>query len=607
MPPAAGFSRTLYVSIVGFILVKRTIQIAAGQSLDVTIILSEGTGTYSETVVVSAGRFREQEKAVPSQQVLGSADIQNLRSLVTNDPMRTIQVLPGVSTGDDFRSEFAVRGSPFSRIAFTLDGIPAPFLLHTVQQVQDGGSIAMVNGDILDSISLMNGSYPQRYGNRLGAELDFHMREGSRDRRQVRAGVSGTDASFVAEGPLGADKSGSWLISVRKSYLEYLLKRVSEDDDDFGFGFYDAQAKFVKDVSSRHRVELAFVAGRSRLDQQSEFSNTEEVTDGRNVAELLNVGWRFTPSASFALTQRFAVAANQFANMNPDGIRLGEGGGRDVTWRADFTAERSPSLSIEGGGQVQWLQRRDARGRSDVSPMTFYDGSTTHTSGYAQVLWSPTPRFTVIPGARVDRWSLTSGAGVSPWLQFAWKLTPSFTLRAGTGIHRQFPGIDVVTGRFGNPELTPERAVHADLGIEQVFGNSRWQLTFYDREERDVLRRDFDEFQLVVFSDGSFLVQHPGEGGPVRWFNRLDGHARGVELLVQRRSTSGLSGWLAYSYGVNRYTGKQLSGAWVLGATGRPVFPQCPAEQVASADLLAARRAREPDVSSAGQATDALC
>ena len=61
---------------------------------------------------MTAGRFREQEKSVPAQQTLGSADIQNLRNLLTNDPMRAIQVLPGVTTGDDFRSEFAVRGSP---------------------------------------------------------------------------------------------------------------------------------------------------------------------------------------------------------------------------------------------------------------------------------------------------------------------------------------------------------------------------------------------------------------------------------------------------------------------------------------------------------------
>ena len=75
---------------------------------------------------------------------------------------------------------------------FTFDGIATPFLLHTVQQVHDGGSIAMVNGDILDGITLLNGSYPQRYGNRLGAELDFHMREGSAVLHQRHGTAAGT-------------------------------------------------------------------------------------------------------------------------------------------------------------------------------------------------------------------------------------------------------------------------------------------------------------------------------------------------------------------------------------------------------------------------------
>ncbi|HYN08954.1 MAG TPA: TonB-dependent receptor [Vicinamibacterales bacterium] len=546
VPPG---TRTLLVSIVGFILVKRTLQVAAGETADVTVVLSEGTGTYSEHVMVTAGPFREQERAVPAQQVLGSADIQNLRSLVTNDPLRTVQVLPGVSTGDDFRSEFAVRGSAFSHIVFTFDGIPAPFLLHTVQQVQDGGSVAMVNGDILDGIALLNGSYPQRYGNRLGAEVEFLMREGSRERRQARAGVSGTDASFVAEGPLDARKSGSWLISVRKSYLEYLLKRVSEEGDDFGFGFSDVQAKVTKDVSSRHRLELSAVAGRSRLDVRPELVDEEEVTDGRNAAVLLNAGWRFTPSDRFGLTQRIAVAANWFSNVNVNNLLLGDGGGSDVTWRADAVATRSKGLTIEGGGQLQWQERHEALGDVEGSKFPISDGRTFHGSAYGQIVWSPTPRLTVTPGGRVDRWSLTSDTAGSPWVQVAWKLSRGLALRGGGGIHRQFAPISAVTGPFGNPDLRAERAYHVDIGVEQMFGATRWQVTIFNREERDVLRRDFDEFRLS--DNPRFPVDTPGAGP---WHNALDGYARGVELLLQRRSTSGVSGWFSYSYGVNRYT-----------------------------------------------------
>lgn len=561
-------TRTLYVSIVGFILVKRTVTVTAGEALEVTVHLSEGTGTYSENVTVTGERFREQEKAVPSQMVLGSADVQNLRSLVTNDPMRAVQVLPGVTTGDDFHSEFAVRGNPFSRLVFTLDGIPSSFLLHTIQNVQDGGSIAMLNGDILDGITLLNGSYPQRFGNRLGAELDFHMREGSRDRRQMRIGVSGTDASFVAEGPMAA-KSGSWLFSIRQSYLQYLLQQIAPEEN-FGFGFADLQAKVVKDLSPRQRLEVTFVAGRSRLDDREPDPSEFEVIDGRNSAQIVHALWRYTPSPSLSITQRIGAGWHQFSNANPFGVKFDDGGGRDLTWRTDVTSVRSPRLTMEAGGQVQSQLRHDRMDSpgSDSPPLEV-EGSSVHSMAYGQIIWSPTPRLAVVPGTLVDFWSRTSAGGVSPWLQASWKLSSSISLRGGTGLYRQYPGLEPSVLFLGR-DLTASRAYHADFGIEQVLGQSRWQLTAYRREERDALRFYGDEERAVgeiVVRNMRILQTETVTGPPPQlfgWFNTLDGDATGLELLIQRKSTSGLIGWLSYSYGINRYrdrhTGETFDG-----------------------------------------------
>ena len=64
---------------------------------------------------------------MPSQQTLGSAELQNLRGVLTDDALRAVQVLPGVATGDDFRSEFSVRGSDFAHLNFTVDGFATPF------------------------------------------------------------------------------------------------------------------------------------------------------------------------------------------------------------------------------------------------------------------------------------------------------------------------------------------------------------------------------------------------------------------------------------------------------------------------------------------------
>ena len=113
--------------------------------------------------------------------------------------------------------------------------------------------------------------------------------------------------------PLGAAKRGSWLVSARKSYLELLLRQI-DSTSGVSFGFSDVQSKLVYDVADRQRLELSLVAGRSRLEQQSEPGELGEVDDGRNSAQLVDVAWRFTPSKSFTLTERVAFAANRSRN-----------------------------------------------------------------------------------------------------------------------------------------------------------------------------------------------------------------------------------------------------------------------------------------------------
>ena len=73
-------------------------------------------------------------------------------------------------------------------------------MVRAVEERANTGSVSMINSDVLESVSLSNGGYPQRSGNRTGAELGFVVREGSRERTLVRASVSGTSASMTSKG-----------------------------------------------------------------------------------------------------------------------------------------------------------------------------------------------------------------------------------------------------------------------------------------------------------------------------------------------------------------------------------------------------------------------
>jgi len=554
IPGVVAGPHHLYVSVVGYALLRREVTIGPDpSSRDVLLRLSEGTTAYSETVTVTPDAFRATADAVPSSAILGSADLMNLRGVLADDPLRAVQVLPGVATGDDLRSEFTVRGSDFRHITFTLDGFATPYLLHTVRGVEDRGptgSVAMINSDVIDEVTLLNGGYPQRYSGHTGSEVDFRLRDGSRERRTLHVAVSGTNAGAVAEGPIGGARRGSWLVSARQSYLDLIVHRIT--DSSASFGFTDAQGRVAYDLSPRHRVDLTVLAGRSRFENDPIAREIDDLHAGLNASVVGVAGWRFT-TPRLVLSQRLLAADNRFHNENSDGVELDKGRDRQFAWRGDVTAPLASTLEIGGGGEVERrddsrVRRRLAPNRVDLVQLDDYSGDALLAGAYVSARWKPHPSITIAPGVRADRWTLTEQSTTSPWIQTEWRPSRGPTVRASAGRYQQFADFENVLGVSGGVDLQPERAAQYDLGLEQRIGHGlRVTATLYDREEHEMLRRPGLETRLV----GTRVVRG---SAAARYDNRLEGFARGVELMLQRTTSGrGVSGWLSYAYGRNRY------------------------------------------------------
>jgi outer membrane cobalamin receptor len=126
-----------------------------------------------------------------------------------------------------------------------------------------------------------------------------------------------------------------------------------------------------------------------------------------------------------------------------------------------------------------------------------------------------------------------------------WGFRSGWTLNASTGVSHQLPDLHQLTAEARSADLVAERATHLEAGIEQRPTQTlRWQATFFARRENNVLREP-DVYPRLVAT----VPTAPGG-----YVNALRGSSRGIELLVDRYSASGFSGWASYSFGRSRYT-----------------------------------------------------
>jgi hypothetical protein len=547
---------TIVVSCVGYGLAKRVVETRPGVTVSLTIPLAEGTATYTDEVTVHGDPFRGANGAVAAQQTATSADIQDLRGVLADDPLRAIQALPGVATGNDFRSEFSVRGSDYRHIGLSLDGITTPWLVHTVGNFESYGSVALINGDIVDNVTLEAGAHPQDRIGRTGGRLDYGIRDGSRAATRLRGALSMTSGSIVAEGPIGSARRGSWLVSIRDSYVQWLLKKLKYTGATLGF--MDIQSKAVFDVTARQHVEFTLVGGRSELDQEA-FEPGGLIT-GQNRAGLAMLSWRST-FTSFVLTQRAAVIGDRFdadqviPSFNISGP-IANSSSTEAVYKANLSWSVRPSLVAHMGTDVQ-LQRGGASA-SEIVPIPGGFTSRPVTSGgrawtgagYGRVSWTATHGPTLDGGARVARSTLTDQVATTPWLLSVWPVGQAWSVRAGASISSQVPDFDQATGTLAGPRVRNETAQDFDMGLEyRPRTTVRLQVTAYDREERHVLR--LEDHEMRRLADGT--LSRPDRLTPL-WANALRGASRGMEFVLQRRAAGGLSGWIGYAYGRTRYT-----------------------------------------------------
>jgi hypothetical protein len=533
------------VTTIGYGVVQKTVE--AGPEIgELELRLSQEALQRAESVAVTAAPFEPWDPAAPAGHVLGGTELKSLASVIVDDPLRSVQSLPGVATSDDFGATFAARGSGFATVGFYVDGVlmNAPF--HTIRNINDGFSLTLLNGDVVDSLSLMNGGAPARYGDRLGPVLDLKTREGSREEFFGRASLGATGLYATLESPLGAARQTSWLVSARKSYLDYVLDRI--DSGGIVLGYYDATAKLAHHPTPTQTLSLGLLHGRSRWrSTEADLQPADDhIADAHT--DLATLQWRWLSSPRSWLETVAFFSRETGRNRNLDGTDSFRSASSQWGLRADATRILGPHR-LEAGFLLRRLsedavERAFDRRRGSYHLTESYDARSAQEGAHVQDTWTGLRnRLTLTVGARLDAFEETGEARVLPRASLTWALSARSKVVAAFGQYAQFPSFQELLGSQGNPDLEAGRSTHFLLGAEQSLGQStRLRLEAYDQEASGLVFKPQAEWRL----DGGRIVAPRPDAA---WRNALSGHSRGIELLVQRRTANGLSGWVAYSFG----------------------------------------------------------
>jgi len=309
------------------------------KNIQLNIFLKPETNTLNEVVVNSNRNPDNVEKTQMGVIDLTIKSIKELPVLLgEHDILKTIQLLPGVQSGQEGTTGFYVRGGNSDQNLIQMDEATVYNPSHLF------GLFSTFNVNAVNSVKLIKGGFPSQYGGRLSSILDIKMKEGNKEHFQAEGGLGLISGNLTLQGPIKKDKS-SFIISVRRSYVGIFLKLISKSTS---YRFYDVNAKVNYELGIKDHLFLSVFRGNDNAEYTA--------------ANSLNYGINFGNSTG-TLRWNHLYGSKIFSNTsiiyNDYHLQLGTSqniyyqvlytGVKDITAKTDFTVIPNTSHNIKFG------------------------------------------------------------------------------------------------------------------------------------------------------------------------------------------------------------------------------------------------------------------
>lgn len=231
--------------------------ISLSQDVARNVDLAPSATQLNEAEVV-ADRIDENVKSVEmSVAKLDVKEIEKVPQLLgETDIIRTLTLLPGVSTVGEGSNGFNVRGGGADQNLILLDEAPVYNSSHLF------GFFSIFNADAVKDVKLYKGGIPAQYGGRLSSVVDVRQKEGNSKEFAAKGGIGLLSSRLLLEGPIVKDKV-SYMVAARRSYADIFLGLSNNTDiNQSTLYFYDLNTKINWTISDKDRLFLSGYFGR---------------------------------------------------------------------------------------------------------------------------------------------------------------------------------------------------------------------------------------------------------------------------------------------------------------------------------------------------------
>ena len=497
-------------------------------------------------------------KQVPT--VFGEADL-----------LRVVTALPGVKTIGEGSTGMSVRGGGTDQNLVLYNGATIYNPAHLF------GFFSAFNPDVVQSVELYKSAIPVRYGGRLSSVLAIEGREGDRKKFGGSGGIGLLTSRLELEGPLGHGK-GSWLVSGRTSYSDWLLHQVpSTALKQSAASFYDLSTYLTYDLTAKDAIYATGYLSHDRFrlasDTVYEYQNTaaslrwKRTYNTRLSSNLTAAYSRY--SFNLATTRNPFMASSFDYNLNQTSLQADMSYLAHTKHTIDFGA--SSILYNTAPGNQQPLGDQ-----SLLLSTTMQHERAVESAVYVSDRFDVSERVSVVAGLR---YSFFQALGPRTVADYQPGISRSTSTQTGTTTYAN----NQVLANYGGPEwrLSAKYEFTTNFSLKASYNRTRqyihqltnttvvsptdsWKLSdsyvrpqvadqyslgFYHNFKQNTVEVSVEGYykriqDFLDYKNGAVLLLNPHlETDLVN----AQGRAYGVEFMV-RKQVGKINGWLSYTY-----------------------------------------------------------